>query len=106
MRELGQILSDINLAIERFEVCKLSLVQDQSEILRDLSVQLHYLAAHKVKANEAWMSFYFNSKGKSNAEKEREADFKCPELYKIRQMLSSGSKVLDSMRTSISAMKQ
>lgn len=105
MKPLAEILYRIDLANERYSVCKLGDTHTQSEILRDLSTALYDLTPHRVQANENWMSFYFNSKGKSNAEKEREADNRVPELYKIRHFVTSATKVLDSLRTSISANK-
>lgn len=106
MKELNGILEKINSSIEKFEICKLSLTHDQSVILRDLSVSLHWLAEHRIAANKDWMYAYFNSKEKSAAAKEREADFKVPEMYKIRHLMASGYKVLESIRSTISANKQ
>ena len=105
MKDLKEILARLDGAIEKFETCKLSLTQDQSEILRDISTSLYFLSHHKVKYHEDWMSVYFASKAGSATAKEKEADMKVPELYLIRQFTTSGSKVLDSMRTTISANK-
>ena len=105
MRDLTEILAKMDNAIERYETCKLSITQDQSEILRDLSVALHFLALHRNEYHKNWMSVYFASRGGSATAKEKEADFKVPELYMIRQFMTSGNKVLDSMRTTISASK-
>jgi hypothetical protein len=102
---LEDALNKMGQAIQRYETCKLSLVADQSEILRDLSTSLYHLADFRVRFHEDWMSFYLHSKGKSEAAKEREADMKCPELYKIRQMMSAGQKVLESVRSTLSASK-
>ena len=44
-------------------------------------------------------------KGKSNAEKEREAEKMCPELYLIRHFIGSGRLVFDSVRSTLSANK-
>lgn len=106
MKDLNVILENINSAIERYEVQKLSLTIEQSLILRDLSVNLHWLAEHKIDANKKWNWAYFNSKEKSAAGKERQADFEVPEMYKIRQLLASGMKVLESIRSTMSANKQ
>lgn len=106
MKELNGILEKINQAIERYEIQKLSLTHDQSEILRDLSVNFHWLAEHKIEANKNWNWAYFNSTEKSVAGKEREADFKVPEMYTIRQYLTSSKVVLDSIRSTISTNKQ
>lgn len=105
MKPLNEILDNINKAVANYETKQLSLTHEQSEILRDLSVNLHWLAEHKIEANKNWNWAYFNSKEKSATAKEREADFKVPELYTVRQILSSASKVLDSIRSTISANK-
>lgn len=105
MRDLTTILNTINKATERYEICQLGDTHTQSEILRDISTALHFLAAHRISANENWMSVYFNSKANSSAAKEREADFRVPELYKIRHFMQTASKVQDSLRSTISALK-
>ena len=106
MKELTGILEKINKSIETYEACKLSFTIDQSEILRDLSTSLHWLSEHRIQANKDWMYAYFNSKEKSATAKEREADFKVPEMYKIRHLMASGYKVLESLRSTISANKK
>lgn len=105
MRDLSAILEKINNAIDRYEVCKLSFTQEQSEILRDLSTGLYYLSEHRIKANEDWVRAYFESNATSSTAKEREADSKVPELYKIRHFMTSGYKVLESIRSTLSANK-
>lgn len=104
MKPLEEILANINKSVSDYETKKLSFTQEQSEILRDLSVNLHWLAEHRIIYHEQWLGIYFETSG-SNASKEREADFRIPELYKIRHFMSSGYKVLDSLRSTISANK-
>lgn len=106
MKPLNEILTAINASIEKYEITKLSFTHDQSEILRDLSTNLYYLTEHRVQYNNDWLSVYFSSKAGSGQAKEREADFKVPELYKVRQFMASANKVIDSLRTTISANKQ
>jgi len=106
MKALTEILETINNSVIRYETCKLSFTQDQSEILRDISTAMHWLAEHRIEANKDWMYAYFNSKEKSAAAKEREADFKVPEMYKIRHLMTSTGKVMDSIRSTISTNKQ
>jgi hypothetical protein len=105
LKPLEDILNNINQAIERYETCKLGLVHDQSEIARTISANLHWLTEWRVYYHAEWMSVYFETSG-TNASKEREADYRVPELYKIRQFMTSGSKVLDSLRSTISVNKQ
>lgn len=106
MKDLNEILANIETAIERYENCKLGLVHEQAEIARDLSVNLHYLTAHRKQAHEDWLSVYMNSKATSSAAKEREADIKVGELYMIRHITTSANKVLDILRSTISINKQ
>ena len=105
MKDLKEILDKINDANDKYSVCKLGDTHTQSEILRDLSTALFDLTAHRVRANRGWMSVYFSSKSTSSVGKEREADMRVPELYEIRHFTTAGTKVIDSLRTSISANK-
>ena len=105
MRDINEILSKIDDAVERYETCKLGLVQEQAEIARDLSVNLYWLTPHRIEAHEAWLSVYLNSKAPSSAAKEREADIKVGELYTIRQTTTIANKVLDILRSTIGVNK-
>jgi hypothetical protein len=105
MKDLEIILDNINKAVERYEVCKLSLTADQSDILRILSTNLHYLTEKRIEAQQEWLSVYFSSKAGSMGAKEKEADFRVPQLYQIRRFMDSGNKVMDSVRSTISANK-
>lgn len=104
MKNLQEILSGVTGCVDRYHTCKLSFVQDQSEILRDLSTYLYYLTQHYVDYKEAWMKVYMETTG-SNAKKEREADFYVPELFTIKHILAAGTKVQDSIRSTLSANK-
>lgn len=105
MKDLTAILEKINWTVDKYETCKLSLTADQTEMLRTLSTQLHWLVEHRTKANTDWLSVYFSSKAGSSAAKEREADFKVPEMYQIRHVMRTVEKVIDSIRSTISANK-
>ena len=105
MRSLTEILAKIDEATERYETQQLGLVQDQAEILRDLSTALHFLVPHKIEAHKQWLEAYYNHKG-SNPQKERHADKTVPDLYMIRHFLNSGYKVMESIRSTLSANKQ
>ena len=102
MKPLQAILDQINSAVDKYHVLTLKMVVEQSEILRELTTGLYFLEQHRIEANEKWNSTYFQSQGKTNAAKEREADIKCPEIYKIRRIMTGGYKVVDSIRSTIS----
>jgi len=105
MRDLITILDDINTLIDKYHNLQLNLVKDQSEILRGLTTNLYFLERFRIDAHVKWQSTYFQSIGKSGAAKEREADFKVPELYQIRRIMTGAYKVVDSLRSTISIYK-
>lgn len=105
IKTLPEILAAIDQAVEKFETTKLSFTHDQSEILRDLSTNVHFLTSYRIAYHERWMQCYFASNATSSAAKEREADAQIPELYKIRHFVTSANKVMDALRTTISANK-
>jgi len=106
MKDLIIILNDINGLVDDYHNLQLNLVREQSEILRGLTTNLYFLEKYRIEAYEEWQSVYFQSKGTSGAAKEREADFKVPELYKIRRIMEGGYKVVDSIRSTISIYKK
>jgi len=103
--ELQKILDNINKNIDDYHSLQLKLVKDQSEILRSLTTNLFFLERYRIEAYEKWQSTYFQSKGTSGAAKEREADFKVPEIYQIRRIMTGAYKVVDSIRSTISIYK-
>lgn len=105
MKTLEAILSDINEAVERYEIKKLSLTKDQSEILQVLSANVYFLTQYRIEYHKEWMREYFECNATSAAAKERHADYHVPELYTIRHVMSAANKVIDSLRTTISANK-
>lgn len=105
MKDLLTILNDINTLIDDYHNMQLKLVKHQSEILRRLTSNLYFMEKHRIEAHEKWQSMYFQSKGTSGAAKEREADFKVPELYQIRRIMTGGYKVVESLRSTISIYK-
>lgn len=105
MKDLETITEAINSAIERYDTCKLSFTQEQSEILRDLSTNIFFLTEWRIHYNSEWLAYYFNSKATSSAGKEREADKAVPHLYQIRHIMTSANRVMDSLRSTISANK-
>ena len=105
MRDLNEILTNVNKCIENLDTLELGLTHPRSEVLDKLSICYYWLTSHRDKAHKNWMSVYFNSKANSSAAKEREADMRVPELYTIRHFQSSVKLVIDGLRTSISANK-
>lgn len=105
MKPLAQILDAIQLAVEQYETKNLSLIQDQSEIAKDISVNLFFLTDHKLEAFYRWNKAFIESNHKSDQKKEAEAHEQVPEYIKICQIQKAGENVLQIMRTTISANK-
>ena len=101
---MEQILQRIRNARDRYDQCKLSLVADQTEILRELSVCYSKLSDYRIEYHEAWIDIYNISTG-TNASKEREADTKVKELYMLRRTLESTKILIDTVRSTLSVAK-
>lgn len=106
MKPLYDILEAINDSVEAYETCKLGDVHTQSEIARNLSVNLKYLADAKVCFHEDWIQAFGKSDKKSDTKRAIDADTECPELYKIRQVQRATENLLNVVRSTISANKQ
>ena len=106
MKELTTILTEIDTLIDAYHTMKLTLVKDQSEILRGLTTNLYFLEAHRIDAFETWQYRFHDSKAGSAAAKQRDADYKVPELYRIRRIMEGGYLVVDSIRSTISIYKK
>lgn len=107
MKELQEILNNINEAVESYELLELVDTNKQSEALRKLTSNLFYLEEHRINAYNDWLTEYYEMpKGTSNAAKEKHCDNKIKELYMIRRIMTSGYKVADSLRSTISIYKR
>ena len=104
--QLEEILTNIQTANDKYRVLKLSQIQDQSEILRDLSCAYTDLSIlFKREYREQWLDVYNTANG-SNAAKERIADTEVREYDLINDVLRAVANQMDSLRTTISANKQ
>lgn len=105
MKPLHEILENINLAVEHYETCKLGDVHTQSEIAKTLSVNLFFLAEHKVKCYKEWLNAYHDCPEKTDGKREKYADNTVQSFDKICQIQRSGENLLSVIRTTISANK-
>ena len=105
MKPLDKIIEAINLSTEKYEDLKIGDTHTQSEILQSLSANVYFLTEYRIHFHKQWMKAYFDSNGGSAAAKERFADNEVPELYTVRHLMASVNKVIDSLRTIISANK-
>lgn len=88
MKILGNILTEINTQIEKYETLKLNLVGDQSEILRTLTVQNYYLEQHLDKEEAIWQQYYDKYESKTHQRKEQFANFSHPEYKKLKRIIN------------------
>jgi len=106
MTNLEEILATIRASVDEYEGLDLNETKTQAETLRTLTNNLFYLEAHRVDAYKKWHSVYFQSTSTTNAGKEREADMQVQDLYLIRRVMTSGYRVVDSIRSTISVFKR
>lgn len=102
MKTLDEIKDNLIAAKEKYENCKLSLVPEQSEILRALSLAYSDLSEHRIEANDNWNEIYFKKQG-SNALRSKEADKEVPEMYMIRRTMDSTKILIDTVRSTLSS---
>lgn len=105
MRELEDILSAIRKSVSDFENKSIGFTSDQTEILRDLGVNLFFLTDYKTQAFYDWNDAFINSVQKSDEKKQADAHKQHPEYFKICQIQKAGENVLQIIRTTISANK-
>ena len=107
MKQLTEILNNIDSAVESYELLELIDTNLQSEALRKLTSNLFFLEEHRIHAYNTWLETYYDMpKGTSNAAKEKFCDNHVKELYMIRRIMTSGYKVADSLRSTISIYKK
>ena len=102
---LGDILKEIDEAIETYNSMSLDDIKLQSDCLRKLTTNLYRLEGFRIEAKEMWLSVYFSKAG-TNAAREKISDNEVKDLYRIRRLLDSGYKVADSIRSTIGVYKK
>lgn len=105
MIKLETITDNLNTAVDKYNNLPLIETTALSEVLRDLGVNLAHLTIHRNDYYSKWQSVYFNSQGKTDAAKGREADQKVQELYFIRQIMKYYDNLRQDIRTQISLHK-
>lgn len=75
--------------------------------LKELTSRLYHIETMRTKAHEDYEKIIHNkvAEGFSVARATNEANVEVPEMYKLRRLLESGYRVVDSMRTNISFLK-
>lgn len=106
MKTLDEITASLIGAVERYEALPLDDVKQLSEILRILDVNLSYLVFVRDEYYRSFQSHYFNSKSKSEAGKQKEAEMRVPELDLVRKILRHYSDMQGSVRSQISLRKK
>jgi len=106
MKELQEILQNIDQCVERYDSMPLTDTLAQSDVLRSLTSNLFYLEKHRVKAHSDWMEVYYSCKQTSNAARAQWADNEVKELYMIRRTMESGYQLTNAIRSTISIYKK
>jgi len=105
MNQEQEILKNIADGVDEYNAVDLSDLKAMSEILRKLNANLFYLTTYRVKAKQDWLSTYYNSKGKTNAAKEREADKDVIELYQYRYIMDAAKRIVNGLPSQMSIAK-
>ena len=106
MKQLNEITNNLIAAIDTYEQLPLDDVNELSEILRILDVNLCHLVIVRDEFYRKYQSIYFNSKAGSSAAKDREAEMLVPELDLVRKILRHYSDTQGSIRSQISLRKK
>lgn len=104
MKELTDILNRIIENKDKYDMCKLSLLPEQTEILRALSICYSDLSEHRIEENNRWNTEYFKAEG-TNAFRVKEADRNVPEMYLLRRTMESTKILIDTVRSTLSTAK-
>lgn len=105
MEDLKEITARLIDARDRYDNLPLDDVLELSEILRILDVCLCALVHIRDEYYNKSQSIYFNSSAKTDAARNRECEFKVPELDLIRKILQRYGEMQKSIRTQISLRK-
>ena len=106
MKELNEILDNINNAVDKYNELPLFEVKELAEILRELVSNLFYLEKHRIRAYNEWHEVYFTCKQTTNAGKEKWADNQIQDLYMIRRLMTSAYKIVEAIRSQIGIYKK
>lgn len=95
MEDILQNISEIVISYDSGQFKDLHLMH------RKLTSNMYYLSQEQVKAHARHNATYYNSKQKTNAAKEREADKLVPELYMCRKIMEAAKGVSIAMSLEI-----
>jgi hypothetical protein len=105
MKTLEEIMENLQGALTKYENLPLDDVNQLSEILRTLDVNLAFLVHVRDEYYHLYQSTYFNSNVPTNAGKEREAMREVSELDLVRKILKHYGETQKSIRSQISLRK-
>lgn len=101
---LPEALDEYRAILDSYSGLNLDDIQETRRMMKDLSVILSYLALHRDNYHRKWIGA--SMKYKVVAEGERRANEAIPERYMLRQIMNSGNKMLEVMRSNISYAKK
>ena len=106
MKQLTEITANLIQVVERYEKVSLIDVNELSEILRTLDVNLSYLVHVRDEYYRHFQNIYYNSDAKSEAGKLKDAEKHVPELDFVRKVLKHYGDMQSSIRSQISLRKK
>lgn len=106
MKTLEEITANLICAVEEYDNLPLDDVLKLSEILRVLDVNLSFLVHVRDEYDKKHKHILMSSDAKTEAAKQREADYKVPELDLVRKVLRHYGECQKSIRSQISLRKQ
>lgn len=101
---MDKTLKKISDIIETYESGAWVSVENLRVMLRELSSNYYFLTKYNIEAFNKWNTIVYESSGSVNRS-EIEAHKQVPELRLTRKILIATSKVVDSMRSELSIIK-
>ena len=103
---MNEVLNKIADIIEDYNTSELDGVKLNNH-LKMLTSYLYYIETIRTEAHEKFEAVIHDKvkEGFSVARATNEANVEVPEMYRLRRLLESGYRVVDSMRTNISFLK-
>lgn len=105
MKDLTEVMSNLNKCLDDYSNLPLFEVNGLSEILRTLGTNLGWLCQLRNNYYREFQGHYFASSKGSDAAKKRDAELSVPELDEVRKVLKHFGDLQSDIRTQISLHK-
>ena len=104
---MNEVLNQIAEIIEQYKVTDTNNGIELNRQLKELTARLYYLETIRTMAHEKYEAVIHNKvkEGYSVARATNEANIEVPEMYKLRRLIGSGYKIVESIRSNLSYLK-